>query len=75
MAVDAQVSVDERTGAVTMTWNDPEDAVQVGHVLTSAGLNQHGKVVDRGFYGDGHAIIAAVAAWEQRKAGGDDDDG
>ncbi len=50
----------DRHGNVTITWDDPHDAMEAGFVLRSAGLQPSGSIFDRGFYGDGNALIEAA---------------
>ena len=57
------VHVDEQTGAVTVTWHDVDDAIQVAHVLVAAGRGPDGEIYDQGFYDDGWTIIDAAVSW------------
>ena len=50
----------DRHGNVTLTWDDPRDAMEAGFALRSAGLQPNGEVCDRGFYEDGNALIEAA---------------
>jgi hypothetical protein len=45
-------------GRVVLTW-DAHEAREVGHVLQDAGY-RNGRVVDRGFHGDGMALWRAA---------------
>jgi hypothetical protein len=54
----ATISVQD--GKVTITWDDPRDALEAGSVLRSAGISSDGSVCDRGFYEDGNALIEAA---------------
>ena len=53
-------------GRITISWDDPIDAREVGYVLQRAGLDDKGRVRDHGFYDDGTAILAAVDEWDER---------
>ena len=53
----ANVKVDIN-GTVWMGW-DPEDAIEVGYVLQRRATDHTGRIVDRGFWEDGVALIEA----------------